>query len=367
MNPSFSKIQLLTQPIQEGVCENLTFEEAIKLRDALAVPTLNCTVTINDRDGYVRSLKGVNKENYELYINIRGLGSVQTFFKAVVDNQPNLVRSLVQMGIPIDVRNQVGNTALIVASEKNLPEIVRVLLELGADYNILNGKRYQSAIGLATDVGSYDSVKMLLDTGINPDLTGRGFFTPLFDAISNDYTQIAKLLLEAGANPNGVSPNLIKPLERAVERNNLEIAQLLVEKGAYTDIRFRNIHREGPLLILAVSENLTEMVEYLLTLPGISPNVVDSLGNSPLSYAIDQENVEMVETLLKAGAEPKSELVSLAVNKLNKTIYNLLLAAIKERSSYGAYLNALSQPLVVGLTKPLTMAAEAGNRYFKKS
>jgi tetratricopeptide (TPR) repeat protein len=99
----------------------------------------------------------------------------------------------------------------------------------------------------------------------------------------------------------GIRPDLKGVMvEAAPHASSLPVARALVkEKGVSIDIP----DKEGstPLLI-AVNTNRTDVVRELLAL-GANPNVTDPAGWTPLISAADEGNGEIVKLLLDAGAD----------------------------------------------------------------
>ena len=92
------------------------------------------------------------------------------------------------------------------------------------------------------------------------------------------------------------------PLYYAVESGHKEVVELLLQKGAKA-----NLPKDTHVIQLCFSpivestrQNHTEITELLLQ-HGADPNVMECsfTGNKPLIYAIDHENVRMVELLLQ--------------------------------------------------------------------
>jgi ankyrin repeat protein len=78
----------------------------------------------------------------------------------------------VDAGLPVNLTNSTGDTLLILAAYHVHPEVVRVLLERGADTSRVND-RGQTALGAAVFRQSEDSVRALLAAGADPALGGR--------------------------------------------------------------------------------------------------------------------------------------------------------------------------------------------------
>jgi len=90
-------------------------------------------------------------------------------------------------------------------------------------------------------------------------------------------------------------------LEGAAAAGNMELLQSLVEAGA--DINFAGGHCYCPPLCLAIRENHTELVKWLVKHPEIDINKHDCSGSTPLKKARQQNLGEIVKILLDCGAK----------------------------------------------------------------
>lgn len=114
----------------------------------------------------------------------------------------------------------------------------------------------------AVEAGKPEAVKLLLDSGANPNIRGKYEYTPLFLASLSNQLAIVKLLIERGADVNAKSKYNETPLILAAQYNYTEIARLLIENGS--DVAVRDHH-----------------------------------GRNALNYARDYQNQELIELILK--------------------------------------------------------------------
>lgn len=153
----------------------------------------------------------------------------------------------------------------------------------------------------------------IVDIGIIPE----GYETSIVGAAHLN-SDALKLLLEKPSFAqqkveNLVDQMVIKKLENVSRRSNSMSEQEFMRqideilKGfskAYIDIGNVQIAEGGTLLHLATKRNFKAVVEKLLQLPGIDVNMRDRDGNTPLLLAVTLDNGELVELLLKHGANP---------------------------------------------------------------
>ncbi len=104
---------------------------------------------------------------------------------------------LIEAGADVNAQDKYRQTALIYA--KNA-EAVRILVTAGADKDHIDGMG-DSRLKSAAENGQIEVVKTMLELGADPNVSSTGE-TPLHRAIGSDQLEIAQLLLEAGADPN---------------------------------------------------------------------------------------------------------------------------------------------------------------------
>lgn len=163
-----------------------------------------------------------------------------------------------------------GNEALIEACKAhNLEEVSRLLQE-GADLNTVNtgdNKKYTPLHWACDGKGNLEIVKALLDAGANPNALSRGNTTPFMWACRECGTDIINELLENGANPDPDVRNVrgSNPLNEACFWGNPEAVKLLLDRGV--DVNTSVPYTGGDkvnVLITAIENERTEVVEILL-------------------------------------------------------------------------------------------------------
>jgi ankyrin repeat protein len=101
----------------------------------------------------------------------------------------------------VDLMDRSGKTALLWASERGHSEIIRLLLEKGADINAQGGEN-GNAIQCAAREGNLEIVQLLLEKGADINAQGGEYDNALQGAVRRGHLEIVQLLLENGADVN---------------------------------------------------------------------------------------------------------------------------------------------------------------------
>ena len=125
-------------------------------------------------------------------------------------------------------------TVLIVATLKSSVSLVRLLLEKGADPNIMDNKG-RSPLAVACDLGHHEIASLLLYAGgsPNPNLPGTPpEKCPLWTACMYDHLDLIVLLMDNKANPDLKNEKDGHLLQKTHKDGHYEVVRLLLESGA---------------------------------------------------------------------------------------------------------------------------------------
>lgn len=124
--------------------------------------------------------------------------------------------------------------------------------------------------------------------------------TPLRVALETKNAAMVELLLEAGSDPRtqGKSPD-------SDQMNDKEYAEIHFDNPEIIEA-FANAEKKFELMEDAVRRNDVAVFEEALR-GGVSPNMIDYAGNTPLFYAIQNGNISVFKALLQQGANPCQE------------------------------------------------------------
>lgn len=182
-------------------------------------------------------------------------------FRAVYNGHFEVVHELLRYRASPNARGlHAEKTALHWAMIVHERELVRLLLEYGA-VPAFKDNTGLSALDVAVDKGATDLVQLFLDLGPDLDVTDSSL---LNHAVSKRHWEIARMFLEYGVRASGAS------LLAAVQARNATTVARLLDYGANPDGKRGEFGRT--LLYEAASSGRIELVELLLR-HGADPNV----------------------------------------------------------------------------------------------
>ena len=193
-----------------------------------------------------------------------------SLYDAILENNANFVKQAIQNGENVNGTDPRGNPYLSVACLNELPEIVKILIENGADVNAKNVLGF-TPLSFANDP---ESAKLLINAGANVNAKeSSDGGTPLMH-VKNP--EVIKLLKEAGAT---INPNY--SLTALVDAINFGGIKEMLDAGA--DINAKNANGHTALFWSVVRDDFS-MVKFLIE-NGADVNIGDDKGYTPLMLA----------------------------------------------------------------------------------
>ncbi|KAK3937351.1 hypothetical protein QBC46DRAFT_392848 [Diplogelasinospora grovesii] len=238
-------------------------------------------------------------------VNLRSGGSVfgtTALFLAIEFNHAGAVEALLAGGVDVNTRGPWDFTPLHRAAYRNLPAIVKVLLEKGADVTL---ERADDVLA----VYNHDSMHSLLHGECG---------TPLADNwYRRGHKEVLALLLQAGVDGNA-GTNGERALEFAAEDGNIDQLRLLLELGVKPTPRALQTAAYGRPFIFGIhndhGSNLEECayikcIQALIE-AGVDPNDKSTRDATPFDLALWYGDFELAQVLLEAGFKTTLQMIT---------------------------------------------------------
>jgi ankyrin repeat protein len=172
----------------------------------------------------------------------------------------------------------------------------------GASENAVKLKRLEQLrelIKQGADVNAPIGFNRMLKEGENPSSSSRKATAwPLDVAAQQAHVEMVKLLLANGAKCHG--GELSKAAFAGSQEESLAMVTALIEAGA--DVNSPDADYGHTALFWASARGNKDLVKLLLTQPGIKLDAINIDGDTALLAAVGHGEAEIVEMLLKAGA-----------------------------------------------------------------
>ncbi|MCC7050260.1 MAG: ankyrin repeat domain-containing protein [Bacteroidia bacterium] len=126
-------------------------------------------------------------------------------------------------------KEEEGLNPIITAISKKNNTILRLLLDKGADPNLITGS---SPLTVAIQWGNAECLNMLIGAGVKLTNRGDNGMTPLEQAVYWGKYDVVKILLDKGLNPNEKSSDGQTLIETATDKGYVSIIEELKKHGA---------------------------------------------------------------------------------------------------------------------------------------
>ncbi|CAM9763513.1 unnamed protein product [Ascophyllum nodosum] len=266
---------------------------------------------------------------------IRDKDGVSPLMSAAAQGRTEACKVLIAKGNDVNAMANSGGTSLMFAAGAGHTEAAKVLLDAGADVNarlkataefLEQARQLAQAIAeggdeptgddahrddvtalmVAAQGGHEDVLRLLLERGADVRAKDEEGFSALLNA--GNFEEVATLLVESGADPNdiytdekGKEHNL---LFDSVTLGNEEFAELLVKKGAVAS------HKDSTgasVLVHAAHARMPKVVKALLAgAEGMDKDAASDEGVTALIAASMKGHADIVDMLLEAGCDQNS-------------------------------------------------------------
>lgn len=195
------------------------------------------------------------------------------------------------------LRGAAEETIWSAAGAGDLAAVTRAIAG-GADVNAVDDENGRTPLMYAAESGKVEVVKILIDAGAEVSKASRRGGTPLGMAAQAGRVEVMRYLVSRGADPNAAVPPAMVPLAYAASAGKIDAMRALIELGA--DVNRANQGGWAPLMHASQwgpAESVKWLVEH-----GAKIEQRDERGMSPLCYAASRGRVENIQYLLSKGA-----------------------------------------------------------------
>ena len=232
----------------------------------------------------------------------------QALFDAVDSGNVAAARAALEQGAKVDVREDRGWTPLMLAARAGRIEIVKLLVEKGADTKARSTSQTGSTVlCFAVESDNPELLAFLISHGADVNGPSKNLVAPLYTAATSQKQEAARFLISHGArlNERGFVNEIgerYTPLMASVLQEDLEMTKLLVDSGAALE----ETNRLGDTALMLNARTPRPDILKILIDKGANVNARARLGHTALIYAAYNGHVESIKLLLAAGADPNA-------------------------------------------------------------
>jgi ankyrin repeat protein len=191
--------------------------------------------------------------------------------------------------------------ALAVENSSNQDIIKKLLKYPGVDINQTLNDELNTSLHISVESQDLEILKLLLDQGADPNRKNEKLISPLHNVSifgQENALELAKVLLEAGANINSQDNKGMTPLHCAVENQKKTLTEFLIRRGA--SLQVEDNEKQNPLERAAKFPGL---LEFILQIPGIDINPKNCKLDKLFQQAMMKGNLGLGKLLILHGVD----------------------------------------------------------------
>ena len=262
----------------------------------------------------------------------------------------DMLTFLERQGFDLKQLNNDGYSLLHYAVFYNNLAATKYLVDKGLDIN-LTSKDDRTVFVLCSN-SSPEMASYLLKLGIKTD-KDQDIVT---DAVYYGKADVAKFLIKSGFKFNKAVLEDDEMLAEHIKDSNIPMVEFLLAQGLDINTNIEFVGEKASLLYMALRLEQDDMALFLLN-KGADPNAKSKRGDAAFKYAINMENMDVLELMYDKGADLEGTTgvfketpltVAFDLNRINVIMFLL---------KRGAKVDTITQ---FGKETPLHLAAKAG-------
>ncbi|PGH09227.1 hypothetical protein AJ79_05756 [Helicocarpus griseus UAMH5409] len=284
------------------ISESHTADEWTKIRSAIASSHDIC---------YLASIFGFNEllDDPNILntanVDLPNEQSETCLYLASQNMKSQTIRRLVSKGADVDKTSGLFHTPLLMAITMGREDVIRTLLECGADAN----RRYDSELSypsplvIACHLDSIEIVKVLLEfkADVNSSYEfNKQTFSPMQVALQYKSLDVANLLLDHGAKVSAPPEYRDDTLRYAIHTGNYQIIKSILEKDADPNARGSSNPAQYPLYA-AADIALEDIVTLLLEFGADANAMFSTLLSRAISATVRQRSSRLSIPITQLG------------------------------------------------------------------
>lgn len=374
--------------------EDIPLDTVLDIVETLLDAGADVNSAIIDTDGGSSSFRGLTVLERAVFrgsisittilLDIGAKLTEATLYYAAESNNEELVRILLDAGADVNGRARYGHTALKAAATNQNIELTKVLLKRGANVNDRAGsslwRRAMTPLQVASFHGNFELARILLEAGadvnapfaeyclwFDDDFNFEG--TALQAASHSGSTKVVQLLLSAGAEVNApISRDGVAPLSEAIQEKNTALVMLLLDAGA-------DIDRSGTALQYAMKWGEFSVIQALLNAGSdVDASSLELSSATAFTAAVEGGDMKLIQLLLDNGVDinnPSAKLtgrtaLTAATANGNLELVQFLLSIGVDPIDSAAILAAVRRPESINLVRILLAARSRTCKYTGK-
>jgi ankyrin repeat protein len=268
------------------------------------------TLHLSTEYNYVEAVKVLLSFNPDLEITFDEEGANKGFtalLYGTAGGNCEIVRLLLEAGANVNHQTENNNFALQYALKDSNEAMVRALMEYNPDLNLVDNDG-DTALNCLNSSTSVAVVKLLVNGGLDIDIANKEGSTPLSKAVATQNVEVIKYLIAKKAKVNIMGGPSGGPLHNACALANLELVKILVAAGA--DVNLVVPSGLGtPLQSACVcndpadTDSQETVVRYLINEAKADVTTVGGKFGCAINTACGWSTSDMVKLMLEKGAK----------------------------------------------------------------